>query len=395
MEENEKSVSLLKKPENEQSINDAAPERNSRILVIDDNESIHEDFRTILGRSGNVVDDTAEDEAAIFGTKPERREKQEFEIDSAFQGEEGIKKVQQAMDEGLPYAMAFVDIRMPPGWDGVETIKKIWQVDPNIQVAICTAYSDYSWEDLIKQLGKTDKLLILKKPFDNIEVHQIACALIEKWNINRETRLKQEKLENEVSGEHPIPVFNPADLNDMDLETARLLPEGIAKRFRLVVVGQDGGSVVVAMANPLDVVARDIVEQKLLQPLKVLKSTSDKINSAIELIYHGSDVEEQRLRDLVELDTTPYTNESDLLIEEEIAGDTNEADITDTVTGAEAASKAPVIRFVDLMLSQAVKSRASDIHIEPQDNSMNIRMRVDGILTEMVPPSRKMQSAVV
>jgi len=395
MEESEKTVSLVKKPENEQNIDDAALERNFRILVIDDNESIHEDFKSILGRTDDGAVDTVEDEAVIFGTTPDTPEQQNFEIDSAFQGEEGLKKVQQALDEGRPYAMAFVDIRMPPGWDGVETIKKIWQIDPNLQVAICTAYSDYSWQDLVKQLGKTDKLLILKKPFDNIEVHQIACALIEKWNSNRDTQLKQRKLHTDASAEQSsIPIFSLADLNDIDIETARMLPESIAKRFRLVVVGSDNGKVVVAMADPLDVVARDIVEQKLLRPVKVLASTAQKISAAIELIYHGSDVAEQRLRDLVGLDTDSHTNENDLLIEE-ISGDANEADITETVTGAEAASKAPVIRFVDLLLSQAVKSRASDIHIEPQDNSMIIRMRVDGILTETVPPSRKMQAAVI
>jgi type IV pilus assembly protein PilB len=200
---------------------------------------------------------------------------------------------------------------------------------------------------------------------------------------------------NDALAEHlSIPVFSLADLNDIDIETARVLPEAIAKRFELVVVGNEDGRVVVAMADPLNVVARDIVEQKLLQPIKVLLSTPQKITAAIELIYHGSDVAEQHLRDLVELEADPHTSESDLLLEE-ISGNANEADITETVMGAEAASKAPVIRFVDLLLSQAVKSRASDIHIEPQDKSMAIRMRVDGILIEMVPPSRKMQAAVI
>jgi len=69
----------------------------------------------------------------------------EFEIDSAFQGQEGLAKVQHALNEGRPYAMAFVDVRMPPGWDGIETISRIWKMYPELQVVICTAYSDYSW----------------------------------------------------------------------------------------------------------------------------------------------------------------------------------------------------------------------------------------------------------
>ena len=189
--------------------------------------------------------------------------------------------------------------------------------------------------------------------------------------------------------------FHLDNINDIDTETARMVPENIAKRFKLIAVGDSDGSVIVAMVDPLDVVARDIVEQKLLRPVKVVLGTPHEINSAIEQIYHGSDVEEQRLRDLVEFETDALSSGNDLLIEEIAHADATEADITETDTGEEAAGKAPVIRFVDLLLSQAVKSRASDIHIEPQDKSMIIRMRIDGILTEMVPPPRKMQAAIL
>ncbi|MBI3106108.1 MAG: response regulator, partial [Candidatus Rokubacteria bacterium] len=112
-----------------------------------------------------------------------RRQWPRFELDSAYQGEEGLGKVRHAIQRGSPYAMAFVDIRMPPGWDGVETIHRLWQEDESIQAIICTAYSDYSWEAIASRLGRTDRLLILKKPFDNIEVRQIACALARKWNL--------------------------------------------------------------------------------------------------------------------------------------------------------------------------------------------------------------------
>ena len=189
--------------------------------------------------------------------------------------------------------------------------------------------------------------------------------------------------------------FKPDDINDIDLETARMLPENIAKRFKLIAFGDADGSVIVAMVDPLDVVARDIVEQKLLRPIKVVLGTSHEISSAIELIYHGSDVEEQRLRTLVEFETDSLSSGNDFLLEEITHADAAETDITETDAGEEAAGKAPVIRFVDLLLSQAVKSRASDIHIEPQDKSMDIRMRIDGILTKMLPPPRKMQAAVL
>ena len=74
--------------------------------------------------------------------------------------------VSQAVQAEAPYAMAFVDVRMPPGWDGVQTIKKMWEVDPDLQVEICTAFADYSWDEMIEELGESDRLLILKKPFD-------------------------------------------------------------------------------------------------------------------------------------------------------------------------------------------------------------------------------------
>jgi len=107
-------------------------------------------------------------------------------MDSAFQGQEGLARVQQANAEGRPYALAFVDGRMPPGWDGVETITKLREVDPALQFVICTAYSDYSWIEIQQQFGPSDSLLVLKKPFDLIEVRQLAHALSHKWLLARE-----------------------------------------------------------------------------------------------------------------------------------------------------------------------------------------------------------------
>lgn len=169
-------------------------EKNRRILIIDDTEAIHEDFRTILG--GDITDTTAfnQAEAAILDTAPENV-KDGFEVDSAFQGQEGLEKIQQALQQGRPYAMAFVDIRMPPGWDGIETIQRIWKECPDLQVVICTAYADYSWHDIVKKLGETENLLILKKPFDGVEVHQLASALTEKWHLSKQARLKHKELD--------------------------------------------------------------------------------------------------------------------------------------------------------------------------------------------------------
>lgn len=174
---------------------------NYRILIVDDNPSIHEDFRKILSKP---IDSSELDEleANLFGTSTAKSGKEklpDYRIDSAFQGQEGIKKVAQAIQEGDPYSMAFVDMRMPPGLDGIQTIEGIWEVAPTLQIVICTAYSDYSWDETIDRLGHTDKLLILKKPFETIEVCQLTLALSVKTVLETIAKLKTEELRNMVT----------------------------------------------------------------------------------------------------------------------------------------------------------------------------------------------------
>jgi two-component system sensor histidine kinase/response regulator len=168
-----------------------------RILIIDDNAAIHDDFRKILcpDAAPSAVDEL---EAALFDSEATTKINTCFEVDSAYQGREALAKVQQALAENRPYAMAFVDGRMPPGWDGVETIVHLWQAYPELQVVICTAYSDYSWEQIIERVGQSDSLVILKKPFDAVEVIQLAHAMTKKWELNLQARAKTETLEGMV-----------------------------------------------------------------------------------------------------------------------------------------------------------------------------------------------------
>lgn len=167
---------------------------NNRILVVDDNPAIHDDFRKVLGGTREPQADLMNAEAALFGEEIAPLVTANFEIESAYQGQEALAKVEQSMASGRPYAVAFVDVRMPPGWDGIETVLRIWQVYPELQVVICTAYSDYSWEEMIRKLGSSDNLVILKKPFDNVEVLQLACAFSHKWELNRRANLKLDEL---------------------------------------------------------------------------------------------------------------------------------------------------------------------------------------------------------
>ena len=173
---------------------------NHRVLIIDDNEAIHDDFRKILGavQENSELDDL---EAHLFGTPTDTAAndaKITFDLSFATQGQEGYDMVVRSIEEEKPYALAFVDMRMPPGWDGLETIERIWKVDPKIHIAICTAFADYSWREIIQRVGHTDQLLIVKKPFDNVEVIQLATSLTEKWALREVAQLRVDQLERLV-----------------------------------------------------------------------------------------------------------------------------------------------------------------------------------------------------
>jgi len=203
---------------------------NHRILVIDDNRAIHEDFRKILCSRTDQPKALEDAEAALFGKEGSevggRRSEHltadlrppasdsrplAYEVESAYQGQEGLERVKQAVAQNWPYAMAFVDVRMPPGWDGIETIARIWEADPDLQIVICTAYSDYSWDEMIARLGCSDRLVILKKPFDVVEVLQLANALTEKWRVTQQAKGRLEDLEQMVNK-------RTRDLQDANLE---------------------------------------------------------------------------------------------------------------------------------------------------------------------------------
>src|SRR5439155_4438534 len=160
-----------------------------RILIIDDNAAIHDDFRKVLcpvKQSGAGLDEL---EDSLFGESVtaagSSQPHVQYELDCALQGEEGLTKLKQAITEGRPYAMAFVDMRMPPGWDGVQTIQQLWKVDRSLQIAICTAYTDYSPDQISSALGIRDGLLMLRKPFEKAEIRHVAMMLTEKYFAQR------------------------------------------------------------------------------------------------------------------------------------------------------------------------------------------------------------------
>ena len=168
-------------------MNPPVPAPSYRLLVIDDNRAIHDDIRKIFAVRGDASKLEAL-ETELFGTVTTAPPRPRFVIDSAYQGRDGLAMVEQALTEGRPYQVAFVDVRMPPGWDGVETLEHLWQADPDLQAVICTAYADYSWTEIIARLGRGDQFLILKKPFDPIEMSQLASALSRKWILHQQVQ---------------------------------------------------------------------------------------------------------------------------------------------------------------------------------------------------------------
>ncbi|MFL1547182.1 putative bifunctional diguanylate cyclase/phosphodiesterase [Pseudomonas sp. O39] len=169
---------------------------NRRILIVDDTASIHADFRKILCADANGGQTLDSIEETLFGSAPAVR--QTFVLDSAYQGQEALALVNKALSDNAPYALVFIDMRMPPGWDGLETIEQLWNVDPNLQIALCTAYSDYSFEAIEARLKYDDQLLILKKPFDDLEIRQMASALTWKWQLAQDAAFKLIGLERTI-----------------------------------------------------------------------------------------------------------------------------------------------------------------------------------------------------
>ena len=180
-------------------MNTGSARSNNRVLIIDDNPSIHADFRKILVGGASAATDLEQTASALFGDAIPVARKTEFDLTAALQGEEGLSAVREAVRCAKPFAMAFVDVRMPPGWDGIETTGRIWELDPDIQIVLCTAYSDYSWEEIARRLGSTDRLVILKKPFDAVEVMQLANALTEKWVLLQRVKSEFQNLEQVVA----------------------------------------------------------------------------------------------------------------------------------------------------------------------------------------------------
>ena len=270
---------------------------NRRILLIDDTPSIHDDFRKILmpaGESNQALDDM---ESALFGdtSKPTV---QPFELHSAYGGEEGLQLLATAMAETRPYALAFVDMRMPQGWDGAKTIEELWKVDPGLQVVVCTAYSDYSWDDLLHRLQGYDRLLILKKPFDNIEVQQMANTLANKWDMARRASLQTAHLEQLVE-QRTLAL-------QVEIDERKQLESQLVQSEKLASLGQLAAGVAHEINNPVGFISSNLSTldgyfNQLQQMLEAYRLAEDSLAQGGQLKALRTELELDFLKDDIPL----------------------------------------------------------------------------------------------
>lgn len=224
--------------------------QNRRILLIDDMRAIHEDFRKILLPQSAESTVLSSIEATLFGDDTHAMTTTTFELDSAFQGEEGLAKVQASLQNGLPYALAFVDMRMPPGWDGTETIERLWQTDERLQVVICTAYTDTSWDEVLGRLDVHDRLLILKKPFDAVEVLQLANTLTAKWQMAADAVLRMASLE-EVVQQRTSEMTRANEALQTEISERKHLEGQLIQSEKLASIGQLAAGIAHEINNPI------------------------------------------------------------------------------------------------------------------------------------------------
>lgn len=166
---------------------------NYRVLVVDDQREIHQDFEEMLtpGLTGSSTDDLAE----AFAPEVDESFLPKFQLLHARGGSEAYDIVKAAIEADDPIAVAYIDIRMPPGMDGIETTRRIRTVDTNIEIVLMSAYTDKSLSDIVREMELLHKLLYIRKPFAREEIQQITLSLAEKWNVESELGDKHRQLE--------------------------------------------------------------------------------------------------------------------------------------------------------------------------------------------------------
>ena len=165
---------------------------NARVLVVDDQKDIHDDFEEMLRPRATATADAPA--AAFLGHAEQDHHLPAFELLHAMGGEEACALLEREAHRKRPIAVAYVDIRMPPGIDGVATVRNIRRMDRTVEIVLMTAYTDTPLADIVQDMELLHKLLYIRKPFAREEIQQITLALVEKWNLEQELAARRRQL---------------------------------------------------------------------------------------------------------------------------------------------------------------------------------------------------------
>ncbi len=188
----------------------------NRILVVDDDALLIGEYVRCLGEGfepDSHIATLGDLEKVLFGEDTDDKGAAKFEVQSRDQGQLAVDAVEEAVGDGMPYSIVFLDIKMPPGIDGIEAAKRIREIDPNVNIVIVTGSVGAEPENLGKQIPPADKIFFFRKPFHAVECRQLAAALCGKWHADLALRHANEILEQRVAERtaalHKLAYFDP------------------------------------------------------------------------------------------------------------------------------------------------------------------------------------------
>ena len=204
-------------------------------------------------------------------------------------------------------------------------------------------------------------------------------VLVDMWLIPEETKLRL------LGKQLGVPFISPKDMENLDTNIARLIPEYLASKYSVIPIKQDALGLTVVMANPFDVIAKDDLRKFTKLEILPVFGSKKAIEESLKVIYPQK---EEELGSISEVLGDLSTIQVELRME-------SDESIVDIAKLEEQVREAPLIRLVNYIIANAVDKRASDIHIEPSEDRLNIRYRIDGILYDIMTPPKYLQMAVV
>jgi signal transduction histidine kinase len=265
-----------------------------RTLLVDDEPSLIDDYRHILGPPGETRDERLFDrlESDLFGSTVQHKRFPEIDLVAFHQGREAVEAVRAAIDEGRPFTVAFIDLYLAPGLDGLQTATQIRALDPDIHIVLVSAHSNIHPVDMSERVPPTDQLYFVKKPFHAVEIQQLVLALSARWRGERW----------HFGGGRPA--MGPAGLGRGGLsDVLERLPAGAIvfdRRDRLLSANQEMGELLPELADlfvsgtPYEEIQRGIAERLL--PENTLVRVDTWVSERLEWHARSGGALEQRLR---------------------------------------------------------------------------------------------------